>query len=123
MWLGPGVTVAVEQAGSFSSDSSPSLETSICCRCRPKKKKEKREPREWEKIFARHTSDKRLTRITPGTSIATRQAIKIKQKHILCDSWSLEGSDTDRKQAGGAGAREGAGNAKSGLRKRRTFWR
>ena len=31
-----GVTVAVVHTGSFSSDSTPSLGTSICCRCSPK---------------------------------------------------------------------------------------
>ena len=33
--------VAVTQAGSYSSDSTPSLGTSIRCRCGPKKKKKK----------------------------------------------------------------------------------
>ena len=33
------VAVAVVQAGSSSSDSTPSLGTSICCRCSPKKEK------------------------------------------------------------------------------------
>ena len=36
-WLGSGIAVAV--AGSCSSDSTPSLGTSICCRCGPKKQK------------------------------------------------------------------------------------
>ena len=35
--LGSCVAVAVEQAGSYSSDSTPSLGTSIPCRCSPKK--------------------------------------------------------------------------------------
>ena len=38
-WLGPHVAVAVAQAGSYSSDSTPSLGTSICCGCGPKEKK------------------------------------------------------------------------------------
>ena len=37
MWLGSGVAVAVVQAGSYSSDETPSLGTSICCQCGPKK--------------------------------------------------------------------------------------
>ena len=40
-WLGSGIAVAVAQAGSCSSYSIPSLGTSICCRCSPKKKKKK----------------------------------------------------------------------------------
>ena len=40
MWLGSRVAVAV--AGGCNSDSTPSLETSICCRCRPKKQKKKK---------------------------------------------------------------------------------
>ena len=37
-WLGSGVAVAVVQAGSCSSDSTPGLGMSICCRCVPLKK-------------------------------------------------------------------------------------
>ena len=35
------IAVAVMEASSCSSDLTPSQGTSICCRCRPKKKKEK----------------------------------------------------------------------------------
>ena len=42
MWLGSCVAVAVAQGSSCSSDSTPSLGTSICCRCGPKKTKEKK---------------------------------------------------------------------------------
>ena len=41
MQLRSRVAVAVVQAGSCSSDSTPSLGTSICCRCGPKKAKSK----------------------------------------------------------------------------------
>jgi len=41
MRLGSSVAVAVVQAGSCSSDSTPSLGTSICCGCGPEKKKKK----------------------------------------------------------------------------------
>ena len=37
MRLGSCIVVAVVQAGCFSSNSTPSLGTSICCRCGPKK--------------------------------------------------------------------------------------
>ena len=37
-WLRSCVVVAVAVAGSYSSDSTPSLGTSICCGCGPKKK-------------------------------------------------------------------------------------
>ena len=39
-WLGSGkaLAVAVPQAGSYSSDLTRSLGTSICCRCGPKNK-------------------------------------------------------------------------------------
>ena len=36
-WLGSGVAVAVAQAGSYSSDLTPHLGTSICCGSSPKK--------------------------------------------------------------------------------------
>ena len=38
MWLRSAVAVAVVQAGSCSSHLTPSLGTSICCRCSPKKR-------------------------------------------------------------------------------------
>ena len=41
MQLRSGVAVAVAQAGRYSSNSTPSLGTSICCGCGPKKKKAK----------------------------------------------------------------------------------
>ena len=40
MWLRPGVAVAVAYAGSRISDWTPSLGTSICHRCSPKKPKQ-----------------------------------------------------------------------------------
>ena len=42
MRLGSGIAVAVVQTGSCSSDRTPSLGTSISCRCGPKRKKKKR---------------------------------------------------------------------------------
>ena len=43
-WLRSGVAVAVAQAGHYSSDSTPSLGTSICHRWDPKKKKRRVQP-------------------------------------------------------------------------------
>jgi len=40
-WLGSGVAMAVVKASGYSSDWTPSLETSICHGCSPKKKKKK----------------------------------------------------------------------------------
>ena len=42
MWLRSGVTVAVVYDSSCSSDLTPSLGTSICCRHVPKKRKEQK---------------------------------------------------------------------------------
>jgi len=39
--LGSGIAMAVEWAGSWSSNLTASLGTSMCCRCGPKKKKKK----------------------------------------------------------------------------------
>ena len=36
-WLGSGIAVAVVQAGSYNANSTPSLGTSMCCTCSPKK--------------------------------------------------------------------------------------
>ena len=41
MWLESDIAVAVAQAGSCSSDLTPSPGTSICCKCGDKKKKKK----------------------------------------------------------------------------------
>ena len=49
MRLGSGIAVAVVQAGCYSSDSTPSLGMSICCRCSPKKPKKKKRERERRK--------------------------------------------------------------------------
>ena len=61
MQLGYSITVALAQAGSYSSDWTPSLETSIHHRCSPKKtkrqkKKKKKRERERER-------DKKVTEI------------------------------------------------------------
>ena len=42
MQLGSHIAGAVLEAGSYSSDSTPSLETSMCCGCGPQKTKKKR---------------------------------------------------------------------------------
>ena len=45
MQLGSQVALAVVQTGSYNSDSTPSLGTSICCGCNAKKqKKQKKNP-------------------------------------------------------------------------------
>ena len=49
MQLRPGIAVAVVQAGSYNCDSTPSLRTSICYRCGPKKTKKKKEEEEGRK--------------------------------------------------------------------------
>ena len=41
-WLGSGIDVAVVQAGSSSSNSTPSLGTSMCHSCGPEKPKKKK---------------------------------------------------------------------------------
>ena len=41
MQLGPGVAMAMVQAGSYISYLTPSLGTSMCLRCSPSKKKKK----------------------------------------------------------------------------------
>ena len=53
-----GIAVAVAKAGSCSSDSSPSLGTSICHRCGPKKQKRKKKKR-----TLRHKGEVALARV------------------------------------------------------------
>ena len=47
--LGSNVAVAVALAGDYSSDETPSLETSICCECNPKKEKKKKKKKKERK--------------------------------------------------------------------------
>ena len=44
MWLGSHIAVSLAQASSYSSNSTPSLGTSICCRCGPKKNNNNKKP-------------------------------------------------------------------------------
>ena len=48
-WLTSAVAVAVAQAGSCSSDSTPSLGTSICCGWGPKKTKKNKKTKNYMK--------------------------------------------------------------------------
>ena len=51
MWLGSGIAVAVVLVGSYSSDSTPSLGTSLCHRCDPKKTEKKKKDMEVSYLF------------------------------------------------------------------------
>ena len=51
MWLGSGTAVAVAQGSSRSSNSTPSLGTSICCRYGPKKTKNKNNEKKKKKCI------------------------------------------------------------------------
>ena len=52
MWLGSRVAVALAQASGYRSDSTPSLEISICCRCGPQKYKntKKKKPKNLDNL-------------------------------------------------------------------------
>ena len=49
MWLGSGVALAVAEASSFGSDWTPSLGTSLCQGCGPKKTKKKKKKKKKER--------------------------------------------------------------------------
>ena len=51
MWLGSGVAVAVTEAGGCSSNSTPSLGTSMCYGCGPKKNKQQRKRNVYACVF------------------------------------------------------------------------
>ena len=67
-WLRSCVAVAVAQAGSYSSVSTPSLGTSICLRCSPKKKK--------RKLQVRKLSDKGKHTVNVGNYSYTNKISK-----------------------------------------------
>ena len=53
LWLGSRIAVTVAQAGSCSSDSTPSLGTSICCGCGPKKTKNQTNKKPFSAIISK----------------------------------------------------------------------
>ena len=55
--LGSGIPVAVVWACSYSSDLTPSLGTSMCCRCNPQKRKGKKRGGAGEKNILGRTTD------------------------------------------------------------------
>ena len=63
-WLRFGIAVAVTQAGSCCSDSIPSLGTSICCGCSPKKTKRKRKKKNRTSISLSLSEYRSLTSIS-----------------------------------------------------------
>ena len=64
MWLRSHITVAVTVAGSCSSDLTPSLGISICCRCNPKKQKtknKKQNPKKQDQLRLSFYKDRETT--------------------------------------------------------------
>ena len=55
MWLGSCIAVAEVWASSYSSNLTPSLGTSICHKCGPKKTKDKKKKRKERKLCTSHT--------------------------------------------------------------------
>ena len=51
MQLGSCIAVAVVKAGSYSSSSTPSLETSICLGCSPQKTKNQKKKKDKNPLF------------------------------------------------------------------------
>ena len=49
-WLGSHVAVTVAVAGSYRSDLTPSMGTSMCCECGPKIKKKEKKKKEKRKL-------------------------------------------------------------------------
>ena len=89
-WLGSGVAMAVMKASSYSSNSTPSLGTSICRGCGPKKTKDKKKKKrereieftEVEKVVAKHAP------LPPSGAPPLRQARKF-LKRTSQRSWSF----------------------------------
>ena len=75
-WLGYGIAVALVQAGSNSSDWTPSLGTFMCLRCGPKRTKEKKKK---AKIYQKSLQ----------LGIGTTQKLNV--PHYLKPSEGLEG--------------------------------
>ena len=79
--LGSGVAVAVMQASSYSSSSTPRLGTSTWCRCGPKKQKKKKKARRPEQMFfqRKHIDGQRAHEKMPNIANHQRTA---NQHHI-----------------------------------------
>ena len=70
MQLGSQVVVAVAEAGGCSSDSTPSLGTSICCRCDPEKKKTKKKRYSWTLTYFHEPEMKQKHSKISGASVS-----------------------------------------------------
>ena len=70
--LGSGVVVTVAWTGSYSSDSTPSLGTSICSRCGPKKKK-----KEKPHLTGKETNTERLCDLSKVVQAMSVARIKV----------------------------------------------
>ena len=71
MWLRSGVAMAVAWADGYSSDLTPSLGTSICCRCGHKKKKKKKQEAENREMLEREWLSRKVHSVSICGSLLT----------------------------------------------------
>ena len=95
MQVGSYVAVAATQAGSCSSGSTPSLGTSICCECSPKKQKTKQTNNIvlTQKQKHRSTEQNRGPRNNPctyGQLISNKDGKNVKCRKSLFEKWCWE---------------------------------
>jgi len=72
MRLRSHIAVVVVEAGGYSSDQTPGLETSICCRCGPKWTKDKKKKKKRFSIIAILTIYMKICKILTSESTAFR---------------------------------------------------
>ena len=103
MWLGSGIAMAVAVAGNCCSNLTPSLGTSTCHGCSPKKKRIWiNKPTVQDKIFMTHISNKKLISSmywklisiynfnNEKTDGITKETIRMANKHMIKYLTSLD---------------------------------
>ena len=98
MWLRSGVAVAVVWAGSYSSDATPSLGTSICRRCskKTKKKKKKKEEAGSDKDHnsaAVRGGGQRAAKVAARRPITQARALSLKEDRNRDKIWGQTGME------------------------------
>ena len=87
--LGSGVAVAVVEAGSCSSDSAPSLGTSICCGSGPKEQNKQTKNQKIKFTFQRALATTHAHETSPP---AKTGHLHLPGKRAPCDSYEQESS-------------------------------
>ena len=94
MRLRSGIAVPVMWASSFASNLTPSLGTSICCRCVPKKKERKKERKKRTNERKKEEKEKKKKRKENHLGVP---AVCKPQVHLRFNPWHRNGRAAEKK--------------------------